>query len=194
MKNDPLRVTVRCPMHGCPWRVHASHLQDGVTFQVKTMNAKHTCNHMKKVDIKMASSTWICDKILDNVKSNAKKSIADFQRDLEKKFNIKVPYHRVWATQEMALEKIHGKIEDSYKQIPDLHNQLLKHNPGSVVNTGFLVGCRPVIGVDSCHLKGKYKGVLLAATSIDGNHGIFPLAYAVCEEESAETWTWFLEF
>ncbi|KAK1272971.1 hypothetical protein QJS04_geneDACA024735 [Acorus gramineus] len=168
---------------------------------------------MKKVNSKMASQAWICDKILDTVKSNAKKSIVDFQKDLQKQYNIKVPYHRVWTAREIAYEKIHGKMEDSYKQILDLHNELLKQNPRSVVHykispnhsfqrffvcfvacsSGFFVGYRPIISVDDCHLKGKYKGVLLAVTSIDGNHGIFPIAYVVCEGESAETWTWFFE-
>ncbi|KAK1288769.1 hypothetical protein QJS10_CPB19g00242 [Acorus calamus] len=33
----------------------------------------------------------------------------------------------------------------------------------------------------------------MAATSVDENHGLFPVAYAICEEENGETWTWFLE-
>lgn len=28
---------------------------------------------------------------------------------------------------------------------------------------GFKRGCRPFIGIDGCHLKGPYKGVLLSA-------------------------------
>ncbi|KAK1288770.1 hypothetical protein QJS10_CPB19g00243 [Acorus calamus] len=100
--------------------VHASRLQDGVTFQVKTMHDEHTCSNVKKVDSKMASQAWICDKILDYVKSKAKKTIVDVQIDLQRKYNIIVPYHRVWAASEMAYEKLHGKVENSYKQIPDL--------------------------------------------------------------------------
>ncbi|GKG32862.1 uncharacterized protein Tco_0430372, partial [Tanacetum coccineum] len=58
---------------------------------------------------------------------------------------------------------------------------------------GFLAGCRPYISLDACHLKGKFNGVLAAATSIDGNNGIFPVAYAVLESENGNSWTWFLE-
>ncbi|XP_026434324.1 uncharacterized protein LOC113331896 [Papaver somniferum] len=32
---------------------------------------------------------------------------------------------------------------------------------------GFLAGCRKIIGLDACHLYGKYGGVLLAATGLD---------------------------
>ncbi|KAL0378335.1 UNVERIFIED_CONTAM: hypothetical protein Sradi_3139000 [Sesamum radiatum] len=44
---------------------------------------------------------------------------------------------------------------------------------------GFLSGCRPLIGVDGCHLKGPYGGVLLTAVAIDPNNNLYPLAYAV---------------
>ena len=27
--------------------------------------------------------------------------------------------------------------------------------------TGFLSGCKPVVGLDGCHLRGPHKGVLL---------------------------------
>ena len=43
----------------------------------------------------------------------------------------------------------------------------------------FLNGCRPFIGIDGCHLKGKYGGVLLAAVAADANKGIVPLALSV---------------
>ncbi|KAL5560215.1 hypothetical protein UlMin_036426 [Ulmus minor] len=58
---------------------------------------------------------------------------------------------------------------------------------------GFLTGCRPVVGLDGCHLKGPYGGVLLAAISVEANMGYFPLAYAIAEIENQETWCWFLE-
>ncbi|KAK1294786.1 hypothetical protein QJS10_CPA16g00542 [Acorus calamus] len=85
-------------------------------MRVKTMHDEHTCSNVKKVDSKMACKAWICDKIIDVVKSNTKKSIVNYQMNLQKKYNIKVPYNRVWEAREMAYEKIHGKIEDLYKK------------------------------------------------------------------------------
>ncbi|KAL0427725.1 UNVERIFIED_CONTAM: hypothetical protein Slati_2947300 [Sesamum latifolium] len=58
---------------------------------------------------------------------------------------------------------------------------------------GFLSGCRPVIGVDGCHLKGPYGGVLLTAVPIDPNNNLYPLAYVVVAGETRESWQWFLE-
>ena len=56
---------------------------------------------------------------------------------------------------------------------------------------GFLEGCRPVIGVDGCHLKGPYPGHILTAVGVDGNNGYFPVAYAVVDIESKDSWIWF---
>lgn len=52
---------------------------------------------------------------------------------------------------------------------------------------GFFQGCRPVIGLDGCHLKGPYGGILLAAISMDANLQFFPLAYAIVEVEGGDS-------
>ena len=45
----------------------------------------------------------------------------------------------------------------------------------------FMVGCRPIIGLDACHLKAKSSGQLITAVVRDPNEKYFPLAYAVVE-------------
>ena len=57
---------------------------------------------------------------------------------------------------------------------------------------GFLAGCRPIIGLDACHLKTKTGGQLMCAVGRDPNDEYFPLAYAVVEAETKDSWTWFL--
>ena len=52
--------------------------------------------------------------------------------------------------------------------------------------------CRPVISIDGTHLYGKYKGKLLIAIAIDANNEIFPLAFAVVDDETEVCWVWFL--
>ncbi|XP_022156566.1 uncharacterized protein LOC111023441 [Momordica charantia] len=58
---------------------------------------------------------------------------------------------------------------------------------------GFGSCIRPILVVDGAHLKGKYRGVLLTASSIDGNNQIYPLAFSVVDKESDDSWTWFIE-
>ncbi|KAK1583544.1 hypothetical protein Q3G72_024732 [Acer saccharum] len=59
---------------------------------------------------------------------------------------------------------------------------------------GFLEGCKPFIGIDRCHLKGPYGGVLLSAIAIDANSGLYPLTYCICKGETFLSWSWFLKW
>nr|CAD1817297.1 unnamed protein product [Ananas comosus var. bracteatus] len=116
---------------------------------------------------------------------------------------------------EITLSKIHGHWEFSYQRIFDFKEKIVRRNPGSHVEVklqvingehhfqrvflafgqciqGFLNGCRPYIALHGCHLKEKYRGVLISATSIDGNKSIFLVAFGVVESENSNSWEWFL--
>ncbi|XP_016185194.2 uncharacterized protein LOC107626811 [Arachis ipaensis] len=55
------------------------------------------------------------------------------------------------------------------------------------------MACRPMIGLDGCFLKTPYGGWLLTAMGWDPNDQILPIAYAVVEAETKDSWTWFLQ-
>ncbi|KAK8954292.1 hypothetical protein KSP39_PZI002057 [Platanthera zijinensis] len=57
---------------------------------------------------------------------------------------------------------------------------------------GFLFGCRPVIDLDGTHLKTSNGGVLLCAVGIDGNKGMYHVAYAIVLKENRKSWEWFI--
>jgi len=46
--------------------------------------------------------------------------------------------------------------------------------------------------VDACHLKGHLSDQLMCAIGKDGNDDMFPIAYAVVEAETKDSWSWFL--
>jgi transposase-like protein len=56
-----------------------------------------------------------------------------------------------------------------------------------------MVYCQPLIGLDGTHLKHKYRGILLAATSVDGNGSLFSIAYAIVDQKNDDNWLWFLQ-
>ncbi|XP_059431442.1 uncharacterized protein LOC132164938 [Corylus avellana] len=53
---------------------------------------------------------------------------------------------------------------------------------------GFKYGCRAIIFLDACHLKGEYGGQLLCAIGKDDNDDMFPTAFAMVEAETRESW------
>ncbi|XP_062118566.1 uncharacterized protein LOC133832208 [Humulus lupulus] len=62
----------------------------------------------------------------------------------------------------------------------------------SGLRDGFNGGCRPVIGLDGCHIKGVHPGQLLIAVGVDGNNQMFPVAFAMVEIENKDSWSWFV--
>ncbi|XP_070029842.1 uncharacterized protein [Nicotiana sylvestris] len=51
------------------------------------------------------------------------------------------------------------------------------------------VHCRPVISIDGTHVYRKHNIKLLIDVAVDANGQIFPLVFAICANESQETWT-----
>ena len=54
-------------------------------------------------------------------------------------------------------------------------------------------GCKPLVGLDGCHFKGKFGGNILSAIARDGNENIFLVALGVIEQENKDSWVWFLQ-
>ena len=54
---------------------------------------------------------------------------------------------------------------------------------------GLLNCIRPVIRVDATHCKGKYKGIMLVAMSIDSNKQVYPMTFGLSDKENDESWT-----
>ncbi|KAL6523564.1 hypothetical protein OROGR_017167 [Orobanche gracilis] len=124
--------------------------------------------------------------------------------------------HRSENTRKIIIYMVFGNWEESYATLPKFLGALQKFNPGTIVEwcvsrstdeehvefrrvfwafspsiKGF-AHCRPVISIDGTHLYGKYKGKMLIAMGVDGNNQILPLAFAIVENESYDSWNWFL--
>ena len=61
------------------------------------------------------------------------------------------------------------------------------------ISDGWKEGCRPVIGLDGCFLKGIVRGEVLAAVGRDANNQIYPIAWVVVGVENKATWKWFID-
>ncbi|XP_039127844.1 uncharacterized protein LOC120263931 [Dioscorea cayenensis subsp. rotundata] len=118
----------------------------------------------------------------------------------------------------LVIKKIEEQFKEDFKVLNNYALELKTTNPGSSVHImterqkldelplfkriyiciaaireGFINGCRRVIGIDGCFLKGSVKGQILTAVGRDGNNQMFPVAWAVVDKETSETWLWFIE-
>ena len=52
---------------------------------------------------------------------------------------------------------------------------------------GFLVRCKPIIGLDACHLKTRTGGQLMCVVGRDPNDEYFPFTYVVVKAETKDS-------
>jgi len=57
----------------------------------------------------------------------------------------------------------------------------------------FKRACRPIVGLDECHLKNKYGRQVLIIIDRDPNNKYLHIAFVVVENETKDSWKWFLE-
>ncbi|KAL6321369.1 hypothetical protein AAG906_016424 [Vitis piasezkii] len=140
-------------MDGCPWRITANSVGTTKILKVNIFNDVH--NHC-------------ADKCSCHRASNKGNPLVFAPSNLQR-------------FQESRLVDINpGTIAECTRQ--NWHFwQLFIANSFSI--QGFLMGCRPVITIDSTHLSGPYMGSLFSATTYDTNDGMFPIAFGVVNKE-----------
>ncbi|XP_058782950.1 uncharacterized protein LOC131657557 [Vicia villosa] len=131
------------------------------------------------------------------------------------RWGVKLSTDQAYRAKRKAMELLQGAGRDQFTHLRSYAQELLNSNPNSNVilkcsdssngpvfervyvclnacKTAFAKFCRPLIGLDACFLKGDYGGQLMAAVGSDGNNQIFPIAYAVVEAETKDSWEWFI--
>ena len=215
VKNEKSRYTQKCSNPECTWRIHCSVLVDKVTWMVKTHTGFHSCQ--RPDHNRMATAPWLSSFLLPYFIGAPQMDVKTMQEIVMSKYGVQIPKHTCWRARRLMKDIVDGKHEDGYKYLAHYTEEFKAKNPGSVTFISWIdegpiknpifkhmlicIGpsiaafkqfCRPFIGIDACHLKGVYRGVLLTAMALDGNNGQFPLAYAVVEKESKHEWSFFL--
>ncbi|XP_051137864.1 uncharacterized protein LOC127256075 [Andrographis paniculata] len=209
VKNDKRRVYVRYAVENCNWKMNVLKVNDQASFQLRTYNCNHDC--MCDLNVKNVKSTWLARKYESLFRSDPKQRIKGFRTNVTEDIRCNISQQQAYRARKWALKAIEGDAEEQYGKLWDYAEALQQSNPVSTVLMqlegeflngrcrfskyyiclkslvrGFQSGCRPIIGVDDCHLKGPCQGILLTAIGIDLNNELFPLAYAVVGSETRE--------
>ncbi|KAM0882954.1 hypothetical protein ACQ4PT_031942 [Festuca glaucescens] len=186
-------------------------------FVVKGYEGKHTCESVWK--LKTLTAPFLTQKFLDEFRDNMKMDLQTFANKVQREYNMCPDRWKLGRARKDALTIIHGDEAAQINQLWDYGQELRRSNPGSkffltcnkvkvgdktedhlatlywsydALKRGFLRGCRPLICVDGCHIKTRYKGQLLTAVGIDPNDCIYPIAFGLVEVECTNSWEWFL--
>ncbi|KAK1256920.1 hypothetical protein QJS04_geneDACA016417 [Acorus gramineus] len=213
VKNESNRVTVKCRGEECPWRIHASRTSTKQNFVIKNMIDEHTCEGwISRESHPRATQRWVANIIKDKLRDEPHYKTKDMVKDIQREYGIAVDYHKVWRGREAAQKELHDLRVEACSQLPWFCERIMETNPGSVATSvatgdsrfhrlfvsfhaslqGFEQGCRPLLFMDRIPLKANNQWKLLAATTVDAEDGLFPVAFAAVEDENFDSWTWFL--
>ncbi|GJX55697.1 cellulose synthase [Tanacetum coccineum] len=180
----------------CPFRLRAVKMHDGNSWHIRTLVDEHTCTRQYYLGC-LVTSKWIAKQYEDKIRMN--------------------PDLKCSRARRIALYNLKRNVGSQYDKLVDYASELRKTNPGTTVHLsidpladgthmfnsfyvcfhnlkeGWKAGCRKVIGLDGCFLKGVCQGELLEAIGRDGNNQIYPIAWAVVQVESTESWEWFVK-
>ncbi|XP_012850789.1 PREDICTED: uncharacterized protein LOC105970499 [Erythranthe guttata] len=190
-KVDKIRLRAVCKKDGCEWFSYVGKMQGDGAWQIKSYNPNHNkCSwNYNNTSIK---SGWIGKTFVKKLKENPKLGTSEFRNEVCTTLKANVSRSQAYRAKQKALKLIQGTLEEQFSKIRDYCQELDRSNPGSTVRMQLNDENRPVVGVDGCWLKGNHGGQLLSAVGLDPNNNIYPIAYAIVESETKESWMWFL--
>ncbi|XP_071695669.1 protein FAR1-RELATED SEQUENCE 7-like [Rutidosis leptorrhynchoides] len=163
------------------------------------------------------TSSLIATEIEHQICVNFAYPVANIQAQIKNTWHVDIRYGKAWNARRIAIERLFGTWESNFIHLPNYVNELVTTNPDTIVvfenrpeiYEGFdtfkfvfwafgpaikaFKLCIPIIYIDGTHLKGSYKGKLLTAVAKNSNNQILPIAFALVDEESNESWSWFLQ-
>ncbi|CAN0905231.1 hypothetical protein LINGRAHAP2_LOCUS23549, partial [Linum grandiflorum] len=96
----------------------------------------------------------------------------DIIQTVQEDLHLQIGPDKAGTLRRYGVELARGKTEEQYARLYDYCAEV-------PCKEGFLAGCMRIICIDGCFLKTLHGGQLLTAVGLDGNDGVFPIAYAM---------------
>ncbi|KAM0835604.1 hypothetical protein ACQ4PT_062835 [Festuca glaucescens] len=210
--NDKKRLNAKCS-EGCKRNLWVSMSSISKCFMIKNFCGEHNHSCSRTFKVHAFTSKFLAERYLESFRVDQDMNMKNFSRIIQKDWYMTPGRSKLQRARRLAMKVIYGDEEGQYKLLWDYANEIRRSNPRSsfflsldensrfqrcymfldASKRGFLQGCRPMIFVDDCFIKTRYRGQLLTAVGMDPNDCIFPIAVAAVEVEDTTNWTWFLE-
>ena len=215
-KNTGDKVVIVCRSEKCKYRVYGRKIPNELSFEIRDIQPQHRCP--RRYRLSQISFRWITKKMIDQIKSQPNMSVSAIYDEVKRKWQCETRWQKCYQAKKRALEEIYGTHKEQYGKVWDYCATVRDTNRGSclivmtdritpelppffqrlyvsfnAMRTGFKMGCRPLICLDGCFLKGEFKGKLLSVVAGDANNNMYSVAFAIVEAELKDSWIWFLE-
>jgi hypothetical protein len=184
------------------------------SWQIASLNDDHTCPPRR--ENRLVTAARIAEKYEKMIIANPTWSIQALKTTTQEEMFADVHDSKLKTAKSIVIKRALDATKVQYKLLYNYQIELLRSNPGSTVvvkkdldykdlmfqrmyicldalKKGFLAGCRKVVGLDGCFFKGATNGELLCAIGRDANNQMYPVAWAVVEKETNNSWDWFCD-
>ena len=158
------------------------------------------------------TSSYIAKKFMQEFDKNLNWKVACVQHHVKQTLEFDISYSQVYRAKRKATDLITRDEQLQYRKFRNYAEMIRLNDKRSTVilqtemedenaqpkfkrmyisynaqKVGFLGECRPIISLDGCHLKGRFKGQILFAIVRDANDNIFPVAFVVVKQENKDS-------
>ncbi|XP_070002064.1 uncharacterized protein [Nicotiana sylvestris] len=190
-----------------PARRRSRKIRDSGDFKVKNYYPVHKCDTSNKN--KLCTSKFVAKKFIDEITKHPHIRIWEIHELCRDKLGLYVGKTICYRTKLRVLRESIGDWNMEFARLCDYADMIKHTNPGSscwvrmdsetepgknlfvyfyvcfdALEKSWLEGCRRIIGFDGCFLKGACKGELLVVVGKNGNQQMFPIAWAVVDQET----------
>ncbi|XP_050152899.1 uncharacterized protein LOC126627413 [Malus sylvestris] len=144
-------------------------------MHIKKILDHHTCGRLWMN--RNMKQFWLTEHYLEKIQLNPTWHVESFMDTIEAEWKHGCSKMKAYRDMIAAMKIIEGKHVEQYTRLWDFAEEINKTNPGSIVKIkldegmfqmmyvclgackeGFKHGCRPLIGLDGCHLKSQHGG------------------------------------
>ncbi|XP_071689288.1 uncharacterized protein [Rutidosis leptorrhynchoides] len=191
--------------------------KDKVSCQIKKADNGESCSGKSNKWAKR--ELYIVYKLVPQIQKNPKIPIKAVISYLETYTELIINEHKAYGAVRRATKMIQGDYKSQYAELRDYVCELKRCNADTTVKfdvelgtlksetrvfkriyiclgtlkKGFKAIGRDLLGLDGAFMKQPATGCILSAVGVDSNNGIYPVSYAIVEQECGSSWTWFLE-
>ncbi|KAL0209239.1 hypothetical protein RCL1_003497 [Eukaryota sp. TZLM3-RCL] len=217
IRNEPACVNLACSVAGCNFSLYASRKKNLPSVIIRRFSS-HSCLDNPLIPATFSiPSTKILGNLTEVKEEVAKNALIPAKKIAEviaKACGVAlddISAQKALRARNIARIHVYGSFEDYYADLPRFIEELQIADSGGYfvfevdndqrflrcfiafscsIKAFYL--CKNLLALDGAHLHGKYKGIMLGATTIDGQGSLFPIAIAFVNQENKENWLWFV--
>ncbi|XP_070679818.1 uncharacterized protein [Malus domestica] len=202
-QNEKFKVDASCK-EGCPWFVKCGKMCNSNNMHIKKILDHHACGRLWMN--RNMKQFWLTKHYLEKIQLNPTWHVESFMDTIKAEWKHGCSKMKAYRAMIAAIKIIEGKHVEQYTRLWDFAEEINKTNPGSTVKIkldegmfqmmyvclgackeGFKHGCRPLIGLDGCHLKSQHGGNCWLLWGYVTPHPVFKIFFVLIDEPNGPT-------